>query len=198
MDEVIKHYDKLIEENNDPVFDAPMLKEYMDGWDGQRFIDEMRLDKSKSVLEIGCGTGRLAVRVCPHVCSFTGVDISPKTVERAKENLNAFSANVILGDFMTLEFKNSYDVIYSSLTFMHISDKKSAIKKAYSLLKEGGIFALSVDLSQNTVLDYGSRKIALYPNNYDEIYKDFINCGFTILKAWKTDRAGVIIAQRQE
>ncbi|MBO5215750.1 MAG: class I SAM-dependent methyltransferase [Clostridia bacterium] len=198
MDEVIKHYDKLIEENNDPVFDSPMLKEYMDGWDGQRFIDEMRLDRGKSVLEIGCGTGRLAVRVCPLVRSFTGVDISPKTVERAKENLNAFSANVILGDFMTLEFKNSYDVIYSSLTFMHVIDKKSAIKKAYSLLKEGGIFALSVDLSQNTVLDYGSRKIALYPNNYDEIYKDFINCGFTILKAWKTDRAGVVIAQRQE
>lgn len=28
--QVIEHYDKLIEENNDPVYDPAPLKEYMD------------------------------------------------------------------------------------------------------------------------------------------------------------------------
>lgn len=60
--DVIQHYDLLIEENNDPVHDPKPLKDYMDKWDGQAFIDKMDLDKDKSVLEIGVGTGRLAVK----------------------------------------------------------------------------------------------------------------------------------------
>lgn len=31
--DVINHYDSLIDENNDPVFDPQPLKEYMDKWD---------------------------------------------------------------------------------------------------------------------------------------------------------------------
>ena len=38
---VIEHYDKLIEENNDPVYDPAPLKEYMNKYDGQIFIDKM-------------------------------------------------------------------------------------------------------------------------------------------------------------
>ncbi len=44
----------------------------------------MQLNCSKSVLEIGVGTGRLAVRVAPLCGEFYGVDISFKTIERAK------------------------------------------------------------------------------------------------------------------
>ena len=86
--EIIRHYDLLIDENNDPVHDPKPLQDYMDKWDGQNFIDKMELNKDKSVLEIGVGTGRLAVRVAPLCGRFYGVDISPKTIERAKENLS--------------------------------------------------------------------------------------------------------------
>ncbi len=57
---IIEHYDKLIEENNDPFRDPQILQDYMNKWDGSAFIDAMQLDKTKHVLEIGVGTGRLA------------------------------------------------------------------------------------------------------------------------------------------
>ena len=57
--DVIQHYDLLIDENNDPVHDPKPLRDYMDKWDGQSFIDKMELNKDKSVLEIGVGTGHL-------------------------------------------------------------------------------------------------------------------------------------------
>ena len=63
MRDVIEHYDKLIEENNDPARDPKPLKDYMDKWDGKQFIESMQLDNSKSVLEIGVGTGRIALKV---------------------------------------------------------------------------------------------------------------------------------------
>jgi ubiquinone/menaquinone biosynthesis C-methylase UbiE len=125
MEEVIKHYDKLIEENNDPVFDPLALKEYMDGWDGKSFIDEMKLDKSKSVLEIGCGTGRLAMRVCPLVGSFTGIDISPKTVELAKHNLQLCSPTIILGNFYARTYHRMRHAI--SLIAFHISHLRKSL-----------------------------------------------------------------------
>ena len=60
---VIQHYDRLVDENNDPFYDPPILQKYMDKWDGKVFIDSMLLNNTKQVLEIGVGTGRLAKKV---------------------------------------------------------------------------------------------------------------------------------------
>lgn len=130
MKDVIHHYDTLIDENNDPARDPKPLRDYMDKWDGVRFIENLNLDKTKSVLEIGVGTGRIAIKVASQCQKFTGIDISPKTVLRAKENLCAYSnVELICGDFMSADFSEQFDVIYSSLTFMHIEDKARAIEK---------------------------------------------------------------------
>ncbi len=96
MNDVINHYDSLIAENNDPVHDPKPLRDYMDKWDGEEFICDMCLDKGEAALEIGVGTGRLTVRVAPLCGRFTGIDISPKTVERARENLKAFGNTEIV------------------------------------------------------------------------------------------------------
>ena len=44
---VIEHYDLLIEEGNDPVLDPPILREYMDRWDGQLLIDLTKLTPAR-------------------------------------------------------------------------------------------------------------------------------------------------------
>ena len=88
---VISHYDQLIDEGNDPVHDAPSLQAYMNQWDGPEFIEQMQLDAEKSVLEIGVGTGRLAVRVAPLCKIFCGVDVSRKTIERARKTWPALN-----------------------------------------------------------------------------------------------------------
>ena len=80
---VREHYDRLIDENNDPARDPEPLKAYMDKWDGREFLDAMELDREKTVLEIGVGTGRLACKTAPLCKEFFGIDLSPRTVERA-------------------------------------------------------------------------------------------------------------------
>lgn len=115
---IASHYDILIDENNDPVHDPEPLKEYMDKWDGLAFINKMELNADKSVLEIGVGTGRLAVRVAPLCKKFCGIDISPKTIDRAKENLSSFeNVELICGDFLEYSFGIQFNVIYSCEAF---------------------------------------------------------------------------------
>lgn len=46
---LIDHYDCLIDEGNDPVHDPAPLKDYMDKWDGDRFIEDYKFFKEYSL-----------------------------------------------------------------------------------------------------------------------------------------------------
>ncbi len=193
--DMVCHYDALIEENNDPFFDPAPLREYMDRWDGPSFIDELCLARDKEVLEIGVGTGRLAVKVAPYCNIFTGIDLSSKTIERAKQNLSAFSnVKLLYGDFVTFHFDTFYDLIYSSLTFMHFSDKQAAINKAAGLLKPGGRFVLSIDKNQSDAIDYNGRRVRVYPDNPAEILGYIQNANLISQKRFETEFAYILTA----
>jgi len=196
-DDLISHYDSLIDENNDPVHDPKAAQEYMDKWDGEEFIEALQLSPDMSVLEIGVGTGRLAVRICEECGSFTGVDISPKTIERAKENLRSFGkVELLCGDFLTFPFTRTFDVIYSSLTFLHIKDKWAAIQKASDFLKFGGRFVLSISKNQQTEFDFGSRRVPVFPDNPEETSGLLIKAGMTVENQFETEFAYVFTARK--
>lgn len=192
--DALEHYDKLIDENNDPARDPLPLKEYMDKWDGQAFLDAMKLDKDKTVLEIGVGTGRLALKTVPRCKKLYGIDLSPKTVERAAQNLSGYpNVRLICADFMTYDFNTAFDVVYSSLTFMHIREKQECIRKIYSLLKPKGYLVLSIDKNQNQYLEYGDRRIRIYPDDPDETKQYFLNSGFVLQDRIETEFAYVFV-----
>lgn len=194
---VIEHYDLLIEEGNDPARDSKILRDYMDRWDGQAFIDKLNLDKTKTALEIGVGTGRLAVKVAPLCGFFFGIDISPKTIERAKENLRTFkNASLICGDFMSHDFSQTFDVIYSSLTFMHVKEKQAALNKIARLLKNEGKFILSVDKNRKKIIDAGFTKIPIFPDNPKNVEIRIKKSGLKILERFETEEAHIFVAKK--
>ena len=194
---VTHHYDLLTDENNDPVHDPRPLQDYMDKWDGQAFIDKMELDKDKTVLEIGIGTGRLAVRVAPLCGELYGVDISSKTIERAKENLADFkNVRLTCADFLYCEFDGTFDVVYSSLTFMHIEDKQRAVNKIAELLNGAGRFVLSIDKNPSEFIDIGTRKIRIFPDTTVEMAECIRTAGLTILNQYDTEFATIFVAQK--
>ncbi len=209
MDEIIEmvkagivpaelHYDMLIREDNDPVYDAEPLREYMNQWDGRVFIDELNLTREKRVLDIGVGTGRLAVSVAPLCESFTGIDISSETIARAKENLSTYeNVYLICGDFMTSAFdEQKFHVIYSSLTFMHISDKPGAIQKIAGHLEPAGRFVLSIDKKQDTFIDMRGRKVRIYPDNPDDIAESIHAAHLHMVKRRETKFAYIFVAEK--
>lgn len=195
--DAVSHYDLLIDEDNDPVHDPEPLQNYMNKWDGPEFTEQMQLNSSKSVLEIGVGTGRLAVRVSPLCGEFYGVDISSKTIERAKENLTEFeNVRLTCADFLSYEFGRAFDVVYSSLTFMHIEDKQKAVNKIAGLLNDAGRFVLSIDKNPSKFIDTGTRKIKIFPDTPVEIAECIRTAGLTILNQYDTEFATIFVAQK--
>lgn len=194
--DIITHYDMLIDENNDPFRDPPGLQKYMDLWDGKPFLDSLELDKTKDVLEIGIGTGRLAAKTAPCCKTLTGIDISSKTIERAKENLAEYAnVRLICDDFTEHTFSDKFDVIYSSLTMMHFEDKRQVISKVDSLLKNGGIFCLSIDKSKNQYIDMGNRKIRIYPDTPDKIISFIKTTSMKLANIYETEHAHIIVCR---
>lgn len=196
---MIRHYDLLIDENNDPIHDPKALRDYMNKWDGQVFIDKMGLNKERKVLEIGVGTGRLAIRVAPLCKKFYGIDISPKTIDRAKENLKGFeNITLICDDFQNYNFNGTFDVIYSSLTFMHIKEKQNAINKVATLLNDGGKFVLSIDKNQDGFIDIGTRKVIIYPDTPDEIKTYIASSGLLLIEQYETEFAYIFVTTKSK
>ena len=196
--DVKTHYDMLIDENNDPFRDLPELQEYMNTWDGNQFLEALELSKNKSVLEIGVGTGRIAVKVAPCCFKLTGIDISPKTIDRAKDNLKEYG-NIffVCSDFNSHEFEETFDVIYSSLAMMHFKDKATVITKVDKLLNDNGIFCLSIDKNQSEYIDMGTRKIKVYPDNLDNIISIIGDVAMSVVKVIETDNAYIIVSRKQ-
>jgi len=169
----------------------------MNKWDGQAFIDKMELNKENSVLEIGVGTGRLAVRIAPLCGEFYGVDISSKTIERAKENLAVFeNVRLVCADFLSYEFGRAFDVVYSSLTFMHIEDKQRAVNKIAGLLNDAGRLILSIDKNPSEFIDTGTRMIRIFPDTPVGIEECIRTTGLTILNQYDTEFATIFVAQK--
>ena len=195
--DVITHYDLLIDENNDPFRDTLVMQEYMNQWDGKLFLEALELSKNKNVLEIGIGTGRIAAKVAPRCMHLTGIDISLKTIERAKENLTEHTnISFICDDFISYNFTDTFEVIYSSLTMMHFENKGQVIAKVASLLNAGGRFCLSIDKNQAEFIDMGTRKVRIYPDTLDNIIALINASMMTVENVFETDKAYIVVSNR--
>ncbi|OPA75359.1 methyltransferase type 11 [Paenibacillus selenitireducens] len=194
----LEHYEMLIDEGNDPLQDPPLLQAYMNRWDGPIFFDALKAD-NKIVLEVGVGTGRLANSVLNAGCQFlVGIDISKKTLDRARSNLSAFSnIELVMADINDFIRPGTFDLAYSVLTFLHIEDKEKTMLNIYNSLKDNGLFVLSVS-KDDEWFDYGSRKIKLYPIELDEYVRLFLSTGFQIQSIQETDSkyATIIIGKK--
>ncbi len=193
-----EHYDRLILEGNDPVNDPPALKTYMDGWDGEALLSALELTPACRVMEIGVGSGRLALRVLQRGCAqFTGLDISAPTLAAAANHLAAY-ANVTLrcGEFPEDAPEGPFDRIYSSLTFFHIPDKRAAVEKVVSLLTTGGRAVISLDREGADLLDFGSWQVCLYPDSAEALAQYFAEAGCAVQPVIELERARLLVAVR--
>mgnify|MGYP000844989202 FL=1 len=62
---------------------------------------------------------------------YTGIDLSPKSLELAKQNFK--SGNFISGDFLTMELNTDYDLILSLDVIDHVYDPDKFLEKIYCI-----------------------------------------------------------------
>ncbi len=112
-------------------------------------IAQASLQAGQRVLEIGCGTGSLAVqlkRQYPQV-DVVGLDPDPKALARARRKAERAGAKIALeqGYAEALPFEpGSFDAVFSSLMLHHLDDvqQEAALREAKRVLRPGASFHL--------------------------------------------------------
>jgi putative AdoMet-dependent methyltransferase len=97
---------------------------------------------SKTVLDIGFGTGTLTSKLYERGCAIYGQDFSDRMIELAKEKMP--NARLFQGDFskglVEPLTQQKYDAIIATYSLHHLTDlqKVSFLKNLLMLLNEGG------------------------------------------------------------
>jgi tRNA (cmo5U34)-methyltransferase len=122
--------------------------------------------RSFRVLELGVGTGTLTALVLsafPHA-HVTGVDLSPRMIERARDKLRPYRSRVdlVAGDLGQFP-AGKYDAVLSALAIHHLADRDKwrLFRKVYRLLPKGGYFGDGDDhLPEDSTFDNRYAQVA--------------------------------------
>jgi demethylmenaquinone methyltransferase/2-methoxy-6-polyprenyl-1,4-benzoquinol methylase len=109
------------------------------------------IKKGQRVLDVGCGTGALALRAAKKGAKVKGIDINSRMLEiaerKAKElNLNENTEFIEMGVAELGEEKDeSYDVVMSGLCFSELSDDELefTLKEIRRILRNGGMLLVA-------------------------------------------------------
>jgi SAM-dependent methyltransferase len=111
-------------------------------------INETSLPSQSDVLDLGCGTGRHAIRLAELGYNVTGLDISPVFLKIAAEKADkvGLSINWVQQDMRKVPFENSFDLIFTMFGawgfFEEDGENYAVFKRIHQALKTGGHFIL--------------------------------------------------------
>lgn len=113
----------------------------------RRRIAERFATEGVRVLDIGCGTGSLAVALAARGARVTGIDISPQMLDiaRRKVEQSGLGEGVTLMQVSAIDLDErfeagSFDLITSTLVFSELSDdeQRFVLRQCHRLLVDGG------------------------------------------------------------
>lgn len=123
----------------------------------ERLVEYLPRDSAR-VLELGCGTGNLSIRIgarFPHGL-LTLVDGSGEMIALTRSRLEQARAPLAATDqFITTRFEDltlparSFDLVVSSISLHHVEDKENLYQRVHALLRTGGRFCFADQIRGN-------------------------------------------------
>lgn len=170
------------------LYDELMEDSPYDEW--ERFI-ESRVEAYRSpgqkLLDIGCGTGELAVRLAKAGYDVTGVDLSTEmlTVADSKASENQLEIQFYEQDMRELNLPEQFDIITimcDSLNYLEtLDDIKATFKRVNEHLNEEGLFIIDVhslykinQIFKNHEFTYNEEKLSYIWECFEGPYEDSV------------------------
>lgn len=137
----------------------PSMTAILDGGARNTYISWIAKKPGAHVLDLGCGSGWLALELGRHGCHVDAYDISPKAIALAKRMLaeNPYtdgfgSVNYHLQDVSEIDLGvEKYDAISGWSAFHHMPDVPDFMERTYRALKPGGIVATMDDMHRGRI-----------------------------------------------
>jgi len=127
-----EHYEKIHSEVCNP-FEQQVLDE--------RFASLIRdIDRKRTCLDIGCGTGNLISREIKIFDSVVGLDISREMLKICKDKFPIRKLSLVLGDSEHVPFRfTSFDFVSMFSVLHHLPSPSTALEEIFRILNNTGI-----------------------------------------------------------
>ena len=168
--------------------DHPEIAVQRDRHSKKRIEELLDLSKGMTVLDIGCGIGRMGELFCGKGLSYYGIDGSATLIEKAERNLAEFDHKVLLvGKVQNLEttlrnanVAGTFDIVFlcGILMYLNDDDVKDLFAQIRKLTHPGSQICMIESMSEEkrlTLQDFYSDEIK---QTYSAIYrseKEFIH-----------------------
>jgi SAM-dependent methyltransferase len=128
-----------------PLFDSAVKVTARETATKKALLDQASVSAGDSVLDLGAGTGTLAIRLKQRVpaADVKGLDADPDVVARARRKAADANCEIDFAEGFSTELPfetESFDVVTSSLFFHHLTgaDKRRTLTEVQRVLKPGG------------------------------------------------------------
>jgi ubiquinone/menaquinone biosynthesis C-methylase UbiE len=121
-----------------------VAEEYASIYD--RVLDAVALEPGERLLDVGCGTGGLAVRAASLGADVVGLDLSPGQLEKARAAAEAERLDIQLdeGDCQAMRYEDgSFDVVVSVFAAVFARSHAAAAAELARVCRPGGRLALT-------------------------------------------------------
>jgi trans-aconitate 2-methyltransferase len=141
---------------------------------GQAVLDRLALRGDETVLDAGCGSGRLTERLIARVPRgrVIAIDASASMVAAARERLGP-EADIRRTDLLELALEEPVDAIFSTATFHWISDHEALFRRLRGALKPGGRLVAQCGGEGNIAKLRGRAKEVMEREPYAEHFATF-------------------------
>ncbi len=122
---------------------------YPEDFDSEFYLKEARKCGGK-VLELGCGTGRITIKLMKAGIDITGLDISERMLKLLEKNAGkeGLKPKTCLGDMRDFKIDEQFRLaIFPYRSFLHMltrDDREKVLKNVYSHLEDGGKIVLHI------------------------------------------------------
>jgi predicted TPR repeat methyltransferase len=116
----------------------------------RRACSKQRMDDRFGLtLDLGCGTGLMAMALAGLCASIEGVDLSPRMLEKAERTkLYAALHESGLVGFLESRQSGEADLVVAADVFVYMAGLDAAFREAHRVLKRGGLFAFTVQVHE--------------------------------------------------
>lgn len=107
---------------------------------GERIIEELALQGTERILDLGCGDGTLTAQLSGLVPNgeVVGIDASQGMIEAARPKQGG-NLRFILMDIDNLEFDREFEIVFSNATLHWVKDHRNLLGNVLHVLCPGGV-----------------------------------------------------------
>jgi trans-aconitate methyltransferase len=133
---------------------------------GKDLIKQLKPQEDELILDLGCGTGRLANEISKSGATVIGIDASEKMINAAREKFSKI--DFFVKDTANFQFKEPFDAIFSNAALHWVLESEKAIICMHNNLKKHGRLVLEFGGKGNVKIIINAVDKVLLESGYPE------------------------------